>query len=57
MNSLIELINEHISSIRSDGRSEEAKVAIGFFNKTIEAIRFKKTHSDEAVKYAEIDVQ
>lgn len=56
VNQLIELINEHISSIWSDGRSEDAKVAMGYFKKTLDAISFKKIHSEEASKFSEIDV-
>lgn len=42
INSLIDLINEHVSSIRSEGKTEEAKVSISYFQKTIEAIKYKQ---------------
>jgi len=53
INRLIDLINEHVSSIRSDGKSEEAKIAIQYFTKTLDAIKFKQSHSD---RYAGIVV-
>lgn len=47
INKLIDLINEHVSSIRSDGKAEEARVAIQFFAKTLDAIKFKQAHSEK----------
>lgn len=46
INKLIDLINEHISSIRSDGKAEEAKQSIQYFAKTLDSIKFKQTKSD-----------
>lgn len=53
---MIELINEHISSIWSDGRAEEARQAINYFQKTIESIKYKQVHSPQAEKFLEIHV-
>jgi hypothetical protein len=56
INGLIELINEHISSIRSDGKFEEAKEAIGFFERTMDSVRLKQSNPDLAELFLEITV-
>jgi len=41
-NELIELIKEHVSTIKSEGKFQEAKNSIEYFNKTLDAIKFKQ---------------
>mmetsp|Transcript_39192 Transcript_39192/g.44875 ORF Transcript_39192/g.44875 Transcript_39192/m.44875 type:complete len:115 (+) Transcript_39192:1658-2002(+) len=44
---LIDLINENISQIKSEGKAEKAKLGIRYFDNTIKALKIKAADNSE----------
>ena len=54
VNNLIGLINEYITTFRSEGKAPDAHNAVTFFENTLEAIKVKQSRPETQTRFAEI---
>lgn len=56
VNEIVQQINSQITSARSEGKFDEIKDHIGYYEKTIDSIRAKQTKPEFETKFAEIQI-
>ncbi len=56
INKLIDLIKEHISTIKGEGKFQEASNAVEYFDRTLEAVKMKQDTQGSSERFQQITV-